>query len=101
MEFKHTLQAGEGYVIVRVRAMKVSGHTMRIKLRPSFDDSTPTVFLYKPPPRVFVMIAGPSYLGSQQPDCDTGLRLVGARPKPGFLLGSCLEVSVISLIDVR
>ncbi len=39
-------------------------------------------------PCVFITIAGPSYLGSQQPDYDTGLWLVGARPKPGLLLGS-------------
>ncbi len=42
----------------------------------------------KPMPRVFVTIAGPSYLGSWQPDYDTGLWLVGARPKPGLLLGN-------------
>ncbi|KAK0498194.1 hypothetical protein EDD18DRAFT_1350823 [Armillaria luteobubalina] len=38
--------------------------------------------------RVFVTIAGPSYLGTQQPDYDMGLQLVGARPKPGLLLQS-------------
>ncbi len=57
-------------------------------------------YIDKPPPHVVVMIAGPLYLGSQQPDCNTGLWLVGAHPKPSFLLESCLEVSVISLIDV-
>ncbi|KAK0475324.1 hypothetical protein EDD18DRAFT_1367185 [Armillaria luteobubalina] len=45
-------------------------------------------YMYKLPPCVFVTIAGPSYLGTQQPDCDTGLQLVGAHPKPGLLLQS-------------
>ncbi len=45
-------------------------------------------YIDKPMPRVFVMIARPSFLGSWQPDYDTGLQLVGARPKPGLLLGS-------------
>ncbi len=46
------------------------------------------VVLIKHMPRVFVTIAGPSYLGSRQPDYDMGLQLVGAHPKPGLLLGS-------------
>ncbi|KAK0500959.1 hypothetical protein EDD18DRAFT_1348395 [Armillaria luteobubalina] len=48
--------------------------------------SVSQIFADKLPSRVFVTIAGPSYLGTQQPDCDTGLQLVGARPKPGLLL---------------
>ncbi len=49
------------------------------------------VIINKPMPRVFITIARPSYLGSWQPDCDTGFRLVGARPKPGFLLRYLVE----------
>ncbi len=50
--------------------------------------------LDKPMPCVFVMIARPSYLGSWQPDCDMGLQLVGACPKPGFLLRYVVEFLV-------
>ncbi len=45
-------------------------------------------YIDKSMPRVFVTIARPSFLGSWQPDYDTGLRLIGAHPKPGLLLGS-------------
>ncbi len=43
-------------------------------------------YIDKPMPHVFVTIARPLYLGSWQPDCNTGLRLVGVCPKPDLLL---------------
>ncbi len=47
--------------------------------------------LNKPMPHVFITIAGPSYLGNQQPDCNIGLQLVGACPKLSFLLRYVIE----------